>query len=127
MNYFYKQLAIFRFIICFLFLTTHIYSQNDFCDHCGSQAHMSNEEPCLRCGRLVKDCDFSHTIRSLTYEDIINAPNSPALIDILFQIKGMHKSLWGRELSLHEIFKKSDEFCNQTGIKLPVTVQSGEK
>lgn len=116
-----KKTKLFYLVFAFFLLSSslQIYSTDDRCLHCNSDVHKSDLEICLKCGRLVKDCDYFHSVKRLTYEDIVNAPNYQSLIDVLFTIRDMYRSKNGSELSLDDIFQKANFEFEQKGIQLP--------
>lgn len=90
------------------------------CNHCNGPEHKSKDELCLQCNRTLNECTFKHDMeKKLSLEDIFNAPDSEALIEIFFIIKDMYKSTHNRVLPSHAIFSKAKEIIENNNIKLP--------
>ena len=90
----------------FLFTTAQIHS-GAICHHCEGPVHESKNERCLRCDRLLEDCDYHHNIiPQLSVEDIVNASDPNSLMDILIKLMDKYKVATGRSLTPREIFKK---------------------
>lgn len=83
------------------------YAAEKYCNHCQATAHKSKDEKCTQCDRWLKDCPFPHMVDTLlTAEDVVNARDINVLMDHLFTLRNMYKEENGRNISLHDLFKK---------------------
>lgn len=109
-RYIYHRISIWITLLTFIAGQIHA---DEMCNFCQGPAHLSKYEKCLRCGKMIMNCDYVHDMREINADDILNASSIDALTDILFILQ--EKS----SISFQAIFDKADKFYLDKGIHIP--------